>query len=1104
LPRDDSTEDAGNAHAELACAEPIGALAVQLLEMATDAKGTSCVFVATNEHRAEALAGLMSALAPRLKVALFPAWDNLPYERVLPSRGAMGRRASVLLWLTDGTHRPDVILTTPPAVLRRVPPREAWKGARAEYRVGDRIDPSAIEARLAELGYVFDERVDAPGEAALRGRVIDIFPAAAPLPCRIEHAEGRIEAIYSYEPLTQRTEVPTELLLVDPASEFTLDERTLANASEGEAIDRQDGDKMLLHRHAGLETLFDYVAGARLVLDHDVADRVTDYFELVAEAYAARKELDQTSPVQPDRLYLRPEEWKCEIDKRLVAKVTPPSPDSFIPRFARERQAHRRFLEFVTVRLTGGGRVVLCGPTERERRRLAAAARSVKACIAHQESWQELSAAPGGSLQSIMLPIETGFHLRDENVTFIAAADLFGSAGIMEESHEQQVVLATPGDNVLQKGDVVVHLDHGMAILEGLQTVAAGTEPPVDTLLLRYADDVRLKVPVGDIGKVWRYGATKRGGLDRLHSDAWTKRRATLETEIAATADRMLASVQRRNESEAPVLVMPTRQGERFASRFPHNLTRDQARSIAAVAKDLASGRPMDRLVCGDVGFGKTEVALRAAATAVFSGKQVAVVAPTTVLVRQHVRTFQRRFAPFGLEVAQLSRLVKPAEARKVKAGLANGEVRIVIGTHALVGKGVKFADLGLMVIDEEQRFGARDKRKLRLYTGSLHVLTLTATPIPRTLQAAQIGLQDLSVIATPPVQRLPIRTVRASLDAALVREVLMREHRLLGQSFVVCPRIGDLELMAVKLARLVPELRVVVAHGEMPVAEMEKAMVDFANGDGDVLLATNIIESGLDVPRANTMLIWRADLFGLAQLHQLRGRVGRGARRGGVYLLTEADEKLPAAVERRLQSLVDLDRLGAGFTISARDLDMRGAGDLLGDDQAGHVKLVGLGLYQHLLSRALAAARGEAVDDWKPTVHLRVEGRIPEDYVPGEEMRIGLYAGLASLRTDEEISAFEDEVEDRFGPLPAPFKPLFLQAKLRVLCQRANVSTLDIGTKAIAVTPRAPFSAETIEDLATDNSGAVWSEDRFIVPCEGNVEEQADCALQLLYRMSS
>ncbi|WP_191062535.1 helicase-related protein, partial [Geminicoccus harenae] len=400
----------------------------------------------------------------------------------------------------------------------------------------------------------------------------------------------------------------------------------------------------------------------------------------------------------------------------------------------------------------------------------------------------------------------------------------------------------------------------------------------------------------------------------------------------------------------------------------------------AAVLADLAAGRPMDRLVCGDVGFGKTEIALRAAAVTVLAGRQVALAAPTTVLARQHARTFARRFAHLGIEVALLSRLVKPAEARKVKAGLADGSIRLVIGTHALAARGVRFAQLGLLVIDEEQRFGAAQKAKLRaLAEGGGHVLTMTATPIPRTLQASLVGLQELSLITTPPVQRQPIRTQLQPFDEAVLRDALMYERQRGGQSFVVCPRIEDITPMAERLARIVPELRVVVVHGKLPADDVDAAMVGFAEGEGDLLLATNIIESGLDVPRANTMLVWRPERFGLAQLHQLRGRVGRGNRSATTLLLTDPDHPPVPAAEKRLRTLEALDRLGAGFAISARDLDLRGAGDLIGEEQAGHVTTLGLGLYQHLLDRALRRVRGEDVaDDWLPELHLGVTGRIP------------------------------------------------------------------------------------------------------------------------------
>ena len=562
--------------------------------------------------------------------------------------------------------------------------------------------------------------------------------------------------------------------------------------------------------------------------------------------------------------------------------------------------------------------------------------------------------------------------------------------------------------------------------------------------------------PVDELDRIWRYGAGDAVGLDRLDGEAWPKRRARIEGEIAETAQRLVALTREREARSAPKLIAPSRGYERFVARFPFSETPDQLRAIGDVLADLASGRPMDRLVCGDVGFGKTEVALRAAAAVALAGKQVAIVAPTTVLVRQHLQTFRRRFAGLGVEVGHLSRLVRPAEARAVKAGLADGTVDIVIGTHALTGQGVAFKDLGLVVIDEEQRFGLAHKRKLRDLARDVHVLTLTATPIPRTLHAAMLGLQDLSVIATPPAQRRPIRTIVGPFDEASLRQALVRERRRGGQSFVVCPRIEDIEPLAKRLATLVPELAVLLAHGKMPAAEIDDAMVRFADGDGDVLLATNIIESGLDVPRANTMLVWRADRFGLAQLHQLRGRVGRGRVRGICYLMTDPEAKIGAATRKRLATLETMDRLGAGFAISARDLDARGAGDLFGEDQAGHVKLIGMGLYRHLLERALRAARGEPPpDEWSPELNLGAAGRIPADYVPEAEVRINLYARLAKLTDESDVDALGEEIEDRFGTAPEPVRELFALTRLKHLCRRAGIARLDAGPQAIAVSFR-------------------------------------------------
>jgi transcription-repair coupling factor (superfamily II helicase) len=481
-------------------------------------------------------------------------------------------------------------------------------------------------------------------------------------------------------------------------------------------------------------------------------------------------------------------------------------------------------------------------------------------------------------------------------------------------------------------------------------------------------------------------------------------------------------------------------------------------------------------------------------------GGQVAVVAPTTVLARQHVETFRRRFAGFDIEIAQLSRLTKPAEAREVKKGLAEGRICVVIGTHAIASKDVRFKDLNLLIIDEEQRFGARDKAKLRGLGRGAHVLTLTATPIPRTLQAAIVGIQELSVIATPPVRRRPIRTVLLPFDAALVRQALLRERSRGGQSFVVCPRIEDMEPMATKLGNLVPELRILSAHGKMPAGDIDEVMMRFAGGDGDVLLATNIIESGLDLPSANTMMIWRADRFGLSQLHQLRGRAGRGRVRGMAYLLTDLEIKLAPVTEKRLRTLETLDRLGAGFEISARDLDLRGAGDLIGEEQVGHIKLIGADLYRQLLERALAEARGHAgKSDEMPDIKLGPAAFIPEDYVPEPEVRVNLYARLPRLDSLDDVEAFGEELEDRFGQPPAAIEDLLAYARVAILSREIGAERVEGGPKGITIDFRE--DNRLIGKLVPE--GAEWRDKRLFLPvATSTAQERYALALEVLRKL--
>jgi len=661
-------------------------------------------------------------------------------------------------------------------------------------------------------------------------------------------------------------------------------------------------------------------------------------------------------------------------------------------------------------------------------------------------------------------------------------------------------------ETALRIGDAVIHIEHGIGRLRGIESVAATGIAEQEALRIEYAGGAVLMVPVAEIEQVWNYGAESEAvSLDRLNGEGWKKRREQVENDIAETATGLLRLTSEREAREAPKLNPPSRRYERFVAGFPFVPTVDQAHAVAEILADLKSGHPMDRLVCGDVGFGKTEIALRAAAASVLGGYQVALVAPTTVLVRQHLNTFRRRFAAFGTKIAGLSRLVGPGEARKVKQGLENGSIDIVIGTHAVAGKGVRFDRLGLLIIDEEQRFGTSIKDKLRGFAEGVHVLTLSATPIPRTLQGAILGLHALSLLETPPARRLPVQTVLAPFDPGLVRQALMAEKRRRGQSFVVVPRIEDIEEMAGRLRELLPGFDLKIVHGKMPAAEIDEVMVAFADGAGDVLLATDIIESGLDLPRANTILIWRPDRFGAAQLHQLRGRVGRGRRRGLAWLLTDPDEPLAPATEKRLRLLTEHNRLGAGFAISRRDMDMRGAGELLGEKQAGHVRLIGIDLYRHLLDRALEAARGLALPLDRPIEvnlggsglggsglggsglggsGLGGSGAIPADYVADPEIRLNLYARLARMRDLAAIDDFFGEFEDRFGAPPDAVRTLLDTARIRVMARRAGAVRVDAGPRGIAVTFDPEAAArwrETGRETDGEIAGFRWKKNRLV-----------------------
>ncbi len=1037
---------------------PAAAVAAALARQSTVGGGPR-IHVASSERRAEEIGRALAGLSSSVEVLVLPPWDCLPYDRASPSRDVMGRRMRVLRRLTQDSGARCVVITSPEALVQKLPPREVLTDVFLALERGQRLDRDALVRFAARTGYVTDDRIDEPGEIAFLGEVVDIFPADAARPVRIVLTEDdRIDEIRTYDPLSQRSEGDIERLSLGPASEVILPsietDTDLVQA-------RPPGLEHGLPEHYGaLETLFDVLPKARVSIDLKTTTRLADVEDHVLEAFEARRGmggLDGHVPSDPGALYLLGPDLQAALAswKEVVLDLDAIEP---IPNLAIQRNPGRAFCDYVQAHRDAHHRVVLTGLKHEQRPLAKALARGLALKPEPVADWQAALSAELGQVVSLQVDLDTGFVDSSAGLVVIAASDVVGGRMAARSASTTQDLMAEPD---LRIGDVVLHEDHGVGVLRDLRTVEIdGVER--DTLQLEYHGGASLLAPIEEIGRIWRYGAeTSAVALDRLKGDGWIKRRAEVSRHVDEAAEQLVALAKAREARTCEPVVPPKAAYAKFAARFAYPETPDQSAAIDAVLDDLASGRPMDRLVCGDVGFGKTEVALRAAAAVALSGRQVALAAPTTVLARQHVETFKRRFSGTGIGVAHLSRLVTPAEARAVKQGLESGEVRIVIGTQALGGKDLTFDNLGLMIIDEEQKFGAAMKDQLRGLAADGHLLTLTATPIPRTLQAAMVGIQDVSVIASPPARRRPIRTFLAPFDAASLRTALLREKRRGGQSFVVVPRIEDIAPLAERLEKLIPELSVRIAHGGLSADEADAVMVGFADGEGDILLATNIIESGLDVPRANTMIVWRPDRFGLSQLHQLRGRVGRGRAQGIAYLLSDPADDLSDATRARLSTLEAFDRLGSGLAISARDLDLRGGGDLVGEDQAGHVRMIGAALYQRLLERAVRVARGEIeAGEWTPDLVLGEAGSIPVDYVPDAVTRIGLYGRLARMETLDEIDAFEEELEDRFGTIPAQASTLLSLARLQALARAADVRQVRAGPKGLALT-LTPLAAE-------------------------------------------
>ena len=1065
-----------------------------------NAPAISLAVICRDGQRMASLSRSLAFFGPDILTMEFPAWDCLPYDRVSPNASVVAQRMTALSRLArvKGRDKPSVLLTTVNAALQRVPAREFVATHALSVAPGNVIGMASIVSWLELNGFTRASTVREPGDYAVRGGILDLYPPGMDSPVRFDFFGDALETIRTFDAQTQLSETQLRGLDLVPVAEFQLVTETIRRFRTGyvaefgaaspddllyEAVSegrRYPGmEHWLPLFHNKLETLFDYLPGTPLTLEHLDEDAAHERFTQIADYYDARREAQKDSatppykPLPPARLYLAENEWKERLGASALATLTPfavPDATRVIDvgaraghNFAAERaEPGANVFEAVTQRVlalqAAGKRVAIALWSDGARDRMSHVLADHKLLnLSPVASWPQALSLPKPAVALAVLGIESGFETADAAI--ISEQDILGDRLVRPRRAMRRADNFIAEATSLAPGDLVVHVDHGIGRFVGLQAIhAAGA--PHDCLEIHYAESAKLYLPVENVDLLSRYGAEQSNvELDRLGSGNWQARKARMKSRIREIAGELIKVAAERLTREAPRFSVGPGAYDEFCAGFPYEETDDQLAAIDATIKDLNSGRPMDRLVCGDVGFGKTEVALRAAFIAAINGKQVAVVVPTTLLARQHFKTFTERFRGFPVNIAQASRLVPTAELNKVKAGLAAGSVDIVIGTHALLGKGITFKDLALLVVDEEQHFGVSHKEKLKTLRSEVHVLTLTATPIPRTLQLALTGVRDLSIIASPPVDRLAVRTFVSPFDPITVREALLREKYRGGQAFYVCPRIEDLAGAKDFLDKNVPEVRVTVAHGQMPPTVLDDIMTAFYDGKYDVLLSTTIIESGLDIPTANTLIVHRADRFGLAQLYQLRGRVGRSKLRAYALLTLPAQQKITAQAERRLKVLQSLDTLGAGFQLASHDLDIRGAGNLLGDEQSGHIKEVGFELYQQMLEEAVVSLKAgisaPVADRWSPSITIGTALLIPEDYVADLSVRLALYRRLAEIEDERDIESFAAEMVDRFGPLPGEVEHLLQVVAIKALCRRANVEKLEAGPKGVVLSFR-------------------------------------------------
>ncbi|WP_418152939.1 transcription-repair coupling factor [Litorimonas sp. RW-G-Af-16] len=1063
------------------------------------------LFVARDDTRAAAFMAACRFFAPNVVTISLPAWDCLPYDRVSPGQTLAGRRAGALFsLLTLPTDQPSIIVTTASAAMQRTPPRDVIRSAGFSAKAGDQVKREQLENYLQQNGYSRASTVMEAGDFAFRGGIVDIFAPTEKTPIRLDFFGDELESIREFDVETQRTTETRSHLTLSPVSEVFMSEDNISYFRRGyiaafgggvardpiyaavvDGIRPQGIEHYLPLFYDQTETIFDYVGPqAFIAFDGLLNESKSERWDLIEDFYSSRKEHAEARdsgsgdprksaglyrPLPSSALYIGPEDWAeivAPLRTRDHTAFEPPddlNKIDFNGKLARNFSPERRTegtnvfeiaVEHLNKLRLDKQRVLVAAWTEGSRDRLASVLDDHNYISPKLDASRALS-IKGGETAAVILPLEHGFTLGDLSV--LSEQDILGDR-LINRGRKRKAKNFIAEASTLTPGDLIIHLDHGLGRYIGLRTLQV-SDAPHDCLELEYAGEAKLFLPVENIELLSRYGHASEGAvLDRLGGAAWQSRKAKAKDKLREMAAELIIIAAKRAMRTTEAIELDPGAYNEFSARFPYAETDDQLSAIDDVLADLSSGKPMDRLICGDVGFGKTEVALRGAFAVAMSGRQVAIVAPTTILSRQHFKTFSERFKGWPVKVRQLSRLVTAKEAALTKEELAAGRCEIVIGTHALLAKTIKFSDLGLVIVDEEQRFGVRHKERLKELRADVHMLTLTATPIPRTLQMALSGIRDLSLIATPPVDRLAVRTYVMPFDEISIRKALLRERYRGGQSYFVVPRIADIPRIEEFMRQAVPEVRYVIAHGQMTPSTLEDIMTAFYDGEYDVLISTSIIESGIDIPSANTMIIYRSDKFGLAQLYQMRGRVGRSKVRAYAYM-TMPDEHVasPGALQR-LKVLQSLDTLGAGFTLASHDLDLRGGGNPLGEEQSGHIKDLGVELYQHMLEEAVAELRSDIVVEtqiWSPQVNLGVAVLIPDTYIEDLNLRLATYRRIAETESNEDADGLAAELIDRFGPLPDELQSLFKVMKIKRLCYQAHVSKVDAGPRGIILTMR-------------------------------------------------